>query len=266
MQKSEIRAKIAALKKEYISQKTVTDTLKICVNGTFGKLGSKYSFLYSPQLMIQTTLSGQLALLMLIERMNDAGIKVVSANTDGIVLYGNKDLERPMNEIAWEWMLSTGYELERTDYRALASRDVNNYLAVKPDGKTKGKGIFASSGLAKNPDCQIVYDAVADRISTGKPIEKTIRECKDISRFVTVRNVTGGAVWSGQYLGKAVRYYYADIFPYDECIHYKKNGNKVPKSEGSRPLMELPDCFPDDVNYAVYEGAARKLLSEVGYA
>ena len=245
--------------------KVTADTLKITINGTFGKLGSKYSFLYSPQLMIQTTLSGQLALLMLIERMNAEGIQVVSANTDGIVLYGHKDLEGFMNETAWEWMLSTGYELERTDYRVLASRDVNNYLAVKPDGKVKGKGIFASPGLAKNPDCQIVYDAVAERIANGTPLEQTIRDCKDISRFVTIRRVTGGALWDGQYLGKAVRYYYSKDVPSLQAIHYQKNGNKVPKSQGTKPLMQLPDSFPDDVDYPVYEVEAERLLCEVGY-
>jgi hypothetical protein len=30
--------------------------------------------------------------------------------------------------------------------------------------------------------------------------------------------------------------------------------------------MVLPDTFPDDVNYKVYEDAAVKLLWEVGYA
>ena len=50
--------------------KVTADTLKICVNGSFGKLGSKYSALYAPELLIQTTLTGQLALLMLIESYN----------------------------------------------------------------------------------------------------------------------------------------------------------------------------------------------------
>ena len=39
--------------------------------------------------------------------------------------------------------------MEYTEYRALYSINVNNYLAVKPDGKTKGKGQFAIGGLAK---------------------------------------------------------------------------------------------------------------------
>lgn len=245
--------------------KVTADVLKIVINGTFGKLGSKYSFLYSPDLMAQTTISGQLALLMLIERMELAGIRVVSANTDGIVLHAPKALNGPMECVAWDWMLDTSYELERTNYRAISSRDVNNYVAVMRNGKTKGKGVFAAPSLAKNPDCQIVYDAVAARIANGTPIERTIRKCDDIRRFVTVRRVTGGASWRGENIGKAIRYYYATSVPSDEIIRYVKNGNKVPMSEGTRPLMQLPDAFPADVDYDVYLVAAERLLCEVGY-
>lgn len=257
-----VKRRLDAKRKGY---KVTADVLKIVVNGTFGKLGSMYSFLYSPDLMAQTTLSGQLALLMLIERMELSGIRVVSANTDGIVLHAPKALNGPMECIAWDWMLDTSYELERTNYRSIASRDVNNYVAVMMNGKTKGKGIFAAPSLAKNPDCQIVYDAVAARIANGTPIERTIRRCDDIRRFVTVRRVTGGALWRGENIGKAIRYYYATSVPSEETIRYVKNGNKVPKSEGTRPLMQLPLSFPDDVDYDVYLVAAEKLLCEVGY-
>jgi DNA polymerase elongation subunit (family B) len=245
--------------------KVTADVLKIVINGTFGKLGSMYSFLYSPDLMAQTTITGQLALLMLIERMEIAGIKVVSANTDGIVLHGPKALDVKMQCVAWDWMLDTSYELERTNYSAIASRDVNSYVAVMLNGKTKGKGVFATMGLAKNPDCQIVYDAVAARIANGTPIERTIRKCDDIRRFVTVRRVTGGALWRGENIGKAIRYYYATSVKSEETINYIKNGNKVPMSEGTRPLMQLPDAFPTDVDYDVYLVAAERLLCEVGY-
>jgi hypothetical protein len=80
-----------------------------------------------------------------------------------------------------------------------------------------------------------------------------------------VRRVTGGGVWGDEYLGKAVRYYYATSVAPDQAITYQKNGNKVPKSLGTRPLMVLPDALPDDIDYQVYENEARKLLAGVGY-
>lgn len=247
--------------------KVTADTLKICVNGSFGKLGSKYSPLYAPDLLIQTTLTGQLALLMLIEKVTLAGATVKSANTDGIVVLCDKENVADILTVAFDWELTTSYELERTDYKALASRDVNNYVAVTTDGKVKGKGVFAKGGLAKNPDCKIVFEAVAKFISTGETIEKTINECEDITKFIMLRRVNGGAVWRGEKLGKAVRYYHSsDTDLMGECIRYATNSNTVPKSIGCRPLMTLPDTIPNDINHSMYINQAKELLKEVGYA
>jgi DNA polymerase elongation subunit (family B) len=258
-----VTERIAAKKQ---GDNVVANTLKIFLNGSFGKLGSKYSLLYAPDLLLQTTITGQLALLMLIERMEDVGIQIVSANTDGIVCYAPKSLIHECNAVAFEWELDTSYQLETTDYVKLASRDVNNYLAVKTDGKVKGKGVFASTGLAKNPDGSIVKTAVALCVAKNIPVEKTIKECQDITQFVTVRRVTGGAVWQDEYLGKAVRFYYSTEVPKDTCIHYAKNSNRVPMSGGGKPLMTLPDTFPSDVDYQVYVQMAHDLLKEVGHA
>jgi hypothetical protein len=189
----------------------------------------------------------------------------MSANTDGIVCNAPTSMLDKMHSIAFDWELDTGYVLEQTDYNAVASRDVNNYIAVKTDGKIKGKGVFANTGLAKNPDCHIVKKAVAYKIARNIPIYQTVMDCEDITEFVTVRKVTGGAVWEGGYLGKAVRYYYSTEVNPDTCIHYAKNSNRVPNSGGAKPLMDLPKTFPKDVNYVVYIKAANKLLKEVGY-
>lgn len=245
--------------------KVTAETLKIAVNGSFGKLGSKYSALYAPDLLIQTTVTGQLALLMLIERLELAGVRVVSANTDGIVVYHRRDMQSTVDRITWGWMLDTSYRLEKTEYLAIASRDVNNYIAVKLDGKYKGKGVFASSGLSKNPDMPIIYRAVAEHVAGGKHYAQTIRDSRDVCEFVAVRRVQGGAQWRGELLGKAVRFYLSSKVPQDECIHYATNSNRVPKSAGARPLMTLPKEFPDDIDYEAYTVAAEKLLCEVGY-
>jgi len=241
------------------------NTLKIVINGSFGKLGSKWSALYAPDLLIQTTVTGQLALLMLIERLELAGVSVVSANTDGIVIHTSKANESLIEEIAFDWEMSTSYELERTDYKAIASRDVNNYVAVTGYG-VKGKGVFAKTGLMKNPDLPIIYEAVAKEVADGTPAAETIRACDDIAKFVSVRKVTGGAVWRDIKLGKTVRFYYSTDVAEDESIRYAKNSNRVPKSAGAKPLLDLPETFPKDVDYNAYITAADKLLCEIGYA
>jgi acetolactate synthase regulatory subunit len=240
----------------------VAGSLKIVVNGSYGKLGSKYSILYSPDLLIQVTLTGQLALLMLIERLELAGISVVSANTDGIVVKCPVGLQALLAQIVAQWCKDTNFETEEMEYLALYSRDVNNYIAVKKDGTFKSKGAYAEMGIDKNATGQISVDAVTALLVKGIPIRESVRTCKDIRKFVFVRTVNGGAVKDGQYLGKAVRWYYAEGEEGD--IIYARSGNRVPRSEGARPLMELPDTFPADVDFSWYEAEAEKMLASIG--
>jgi hypothetical protein len=72
-------------------------------------------------------------------------------------------------------------------------------------------------------------------------------------------------MWEGDELGKAVRFYHSATVDKEVCLTYAKNGNKVPNSDGCRPLMQLPETFPSDVNYEYYIAEAEELLREVGY-
>jgi hypothetical protein len=266
--REEILLKISNLEKELSAEKSQADGGKIQINGSFGKFGNRWSTLYSPQLLIQVTITGQLALLMLIERLHEARIPVVSANTDGVVIKCPKSLQLRMGDVVAGWEIDTGFETEATQYSALYSRDVNNYVAVKHDGTAKTKGAYADPGLSKNPTNQICVDAVIAKITKGESISKTIRECTDIRKFVTIRAVRGGAIWDGFYLGKAVRWYYSKTS--NSAIHYKMpnktgNHNKVARTDGCRPLMNLPDALPSDVDFAWYIREARSILEDIGY-
>lgn len=169
---------------------------KIMLNGTFGKTGSPYSILFAPQMLIQTTIPGQLSLLMLIEWHEHYGIPVISANTDGIVINCPRHLLATSDALIEEWQRRTGLEMENKDYRALYARDVNNYFAIPSSGKVKRKGEYAKAGLIakKNPDCEICSDAVSDYLAKGIPIDYTIATCRDIRKFVTMQKVDGGGV------------------------------------------------------------------------
>jgi hypothetical protein len=43
------------------------------------------------------------------------------------------------------------------------------------------------------------------------------------------------------------------------------SGNKVPKSEGAKPLMILPTQLPDDLDFDYYANAANQVLFDLGY-
>lgn len=257
--------------------KTIADSLKIVLNGAFGKLGSKYSILFAPELLIRTTITGQLALLMLIEDMELNGIPVVSANTDGIIVKTPAGLEARRDGILKAWELATGLETEETKYAAVFSRDVNNYIAFKPDGKYKAKGCFGESGVSpkasptgKNPDIDICSDAVIAFLRDGTPLYSTIRQCTDIRKFVTVATCSGGGYWegSGEVLGKTVRWYYGRNSTYGirstKLRNGQTKGNLVGGSTGSVPCMRLPATLPADIDYGFYEREAYKMLGTLG--
>lgn len=181
---------------------------KIMLNGTFGKTLGAYGVLRAPKMGIQTTLIGQLCLLMLIEWHERYGIAVISANTDGIVIKCPRHMVHVSEALIAEWQRRTGLEMETAEYLAVYSRDVNNYVAVKakfdpvakqwtrePDG-VKRKGELAPTDLImkKAPDCEICADAVAAFLEKGTPLLYTIASCRDIRKFVTIQNVAGGAV------------------------------------------------------------------------
>lgn len=257
--------------------KTIADSLKIVLNGAFGKLGSKYSILFAPELLIRTTITGQLALLMLIENLELHSIPVISANTDGIIVKTPAGYEALRDAIIKDWEQRTGLETEETKYSAVFSRDVNNYIAFKPDGSHKAKGCFGESGVSpeasptgKNPGIDICSDAVIEYLARGTPLFTTIRQCQDIRKFLTVATCSGGGYWegSGEILGKTVRWYYGRNSTYGirstKLRNGQTQGNLVGGSMGSVPCMRLPDKMPDDIDYGFYEREAYKMLGTLG--
>lgn len=192
---------------EYEEAATGDSGGKIMINGTFGKTMSAFSVLFAPKMGIQTTISGQLSLLMLIEWHELYGIPVVSANTDGIIVKCPRHMVHISEALIAEWQRRTGLEMETVEYLAVYSRDINNYIAIKskfdPDTKTwtresggvKRKGEYAPTSLImkKAPDVEICSDAVAEYLERGTSIEYTIAACRDIRKFVTIQNVNDKA-------------------------------------------------------------------------
>jgi len=253
----------------------VSENLKIAVNGTFGKTGSPYSILYAPDVMVQILLGGQLYLLMKIERLEQAGIPVISANTDGCLMYCPRDMEQIMLNVVKEWEETTGFETEETRYKAVYARDVNAYMAIKEDNTIKGKNVYYDPWRAnasarelywrfqKNPTCQICVEAIEQLLLNNVPLDQTITKCSDITRFVAIKNVTGGAHWDGNYLGKVVRWYYGKEAK--GTINYINSNRIVADTEGAVPLMDLPNEFPSDVDFDYYVQRAKGLLTDTGY-
>jgi len=265
----QIREKITELKVERDRWKAKADGEKVSAVGVFGKLGSSYSALYAPRLLLAITLTGQLSLLTLIEKFEANGIPVQSANTDGLIVICSRAKEAEFISIVAEWEQQTGFQTERTDYRSIYNASVNSYLAIKTDGKSKRKGPLAdpwSEGdsrgqMSKNPQMIILSEAVLRLVTDGTPLAETIRGCVDPRKFVTVINVKGGAVWRGHKVGRVARFYWSTN---GEAISYADGSRKVAKTDGARPLPELVNTLPLDLDYPRYVAEAEKLAGELG--
>lgn len=242
--------------------KVIVETLKIVLNGTFGKLGDRWSKLFSPSQMIQVTITGQLAIMMLIETFTLRGIKVTSANTDGVTAYVPRDKSLEYYDLCFEWERKTGLTLEFANYQWQYNRDVNNYFALTDKGKVKRKGVFEKTGLKKNAANEICADSVVERIVNGTDIRTTIENCRDIRKFLNVRRVNGGAEKDGEFIGKTVRWYYSKNAK--GIFTIKGKGHKVSRTNGAMPLMVLPEKFPDDIDYNWYVREAYGLLEDCG--
>lgn len=268
----EIKAKRLEHKKA--GNKLESDSLKLTINGSFGKFGSNYSKLFAPELLIHVTLTGQLLLIMLIEELINNDVEILSTNTDGIEYKVHKSKEKEIETIINNWSKLTGMEMEHGTYKALYSRDVNNYVAVY-DKEPKAKGAYAPTTISKDAEFSIVYKAIREYLHKGTYLEDTINKCDDVREFIACKSATGGAEWINPltnekiFIGKVARWVYS-----------RKNGNaiykikasktgsftKVPTTDYAVPIMELPynNEIPDYLDKEYYILLAIERLERLG--
>jgi DNA polymerase elongation subunit (family B) len=287
---------------EYNKLDRQQNSMKLVLNSSFGQTGQRFAKIYDPWTMISTTLTGQLTLMMVIEKLYLKGFSTYYANTDGITLLAKKKDVPKIQKITQDFDDITGLEMEYNFFKSSHIRDVNNFVNITDTGDVKAKGVYAGRDLEKNPQTPIVFEAVRLYLQKGKSIEKTIRKCKVVADFCSSRNVTGGAMYpkgempefipegweeslirnkrvtqtmlkakeklkatwvqkNGKYLGKVVRFYYSTK---GHTLHYKKSGNKVPMSDGAKPMMDLKKKLPKDLDYQWYIDYAYRMLRDLG--
>jgi hypothetical protein len=168
--------------------------LKLFLNSTYGATNDINNILNDPNSANSVCINGQLLLLDLVEKVEHLG-EVLQINTDGIYMYLGEFGEESdiklnnIKELAKEWEIRTGLQLEWDIYSKLFQRDVNNYIIVEPNGKYKSKGEVKKRSPVDN-DLPIVSEALVDYCVKGTPIEKTINDCDDLIKFQKVVKLT----------------------------------------------------------------------------
>jgi len=169
--------------------KGVVMSLKYAGNCPYGKSSDMTSWLYDKKMTLSTCLTGEFSLLMLIEEMELNGFRCIMANTDGATFIVPKNKRDLYEQIKKEWLAKTTkvltYELEQTHFKKLIFSSVNDYIGIKTDGEFKMKGDFMKDfELHKNKSARIVPIALEKYYTEDIPIDKTIKEHKNIFDFV----------------------------------------------------------------------------------
>lgn len=171
--------------------KTIDEGFKKTANGTFGLTKSKFSWLYDPTMTTYICISGQLYILMLIERIEElTDCIVIYSNTDGFTVRIPKGSEEDFYRICQQWMDYTKFTLEYTKYKRMILSDINSYLMITDDGTPKQKGRFLTDKpVTKGYQNPIVAKALNEYYLKGIPPKETIRGEKDLFMFIRAQRV-----------------------------------------------------------------------------
>lgn len=170
------------MRKNFDKKSAENAMLKLALNGTYGNSNSEYSPFYDSKFTMSITINGQLSLCMIVEQLLKLdGIQILACNTDGLTFKRKRSQEAEVRAIIEWWQGVTKLELERCDYSKLVVRDVNSYLAIKPDGGLKNKGAYEWKDLPnhKNQSFLICKMAAEQYIVNNVDPEEFIRNHKD---------------------------------------------------------------------------------------
>jgi len=159
--------------------------LKLALNGTYGKSNDVYSIFYDPQFTMKITISGQLMLSLLAERLYYQGFQIIQVNTDGITIQMRRDEKPVVDAICKQWEQDTRLSLEFVEYQRMFIRDVNNYIAQKTDGSVKRKGAYQYEIEWHQNASALVVPKVAEQVLIyDKPIRETVMNWPDKMDFM----------------------------------------------------------------------------------
>jgi len=278
------RLELKPLAKNDKKIKGIVGALKLAVNSVYGKSSDMQSWIYDRQLTMFTTITGELSLLMLIEKYECNGINVISANTDGVTIKIRKDLVDKMHEINKWWSDVTQYELERTDYSKIIFSTVNDYLAIKTNGEIKKKGDFLTDfELHKNKSARIVPIALEQYFVNNIPINDTICSCNNIYDFCLRQKASKDFHYEGlnkatgekTVYNKLIRYYVSNTgekllkMKNEEC---DTNAAAISQVEAGEWVCNVCNHLPKNtdvvtagINYDYYIEKAERIIHKIQY-
>lgn len=219
---------------------------KIADNAISGQLKDQYSPLYDPRENNAVCVNGQLLLVDLIEKLEPYIELLIQSNTDGILIkLKSIDDYELIDDIVWEWEQRTGMRMGFDIYTKVFQKDVNNYLLVNAEGKTKTKGAYTKALSRVDNDLPIINKAMVDYMTKGIPVEKTIMDCDELIMFQKVVKLSGKywRAWHNEkYMAEKCYRVFASTNARDTFIGKCKEPGATIEKFGNTPEQ----CFVDN--------------------
>lgn len=253
--------------------KVINQTYKLALNGISGMLQSEYSWCYDPKTVLKLRLNCQLMLLMLTERLINLGCPIGQLNTDGIMYMAPRCCIDDVMNACKEWEQITKFELEHEYFEAFYQYAVNDYIGVyKGFSEThdpkliKTKGLFIREPiLGKGMAPQIIAIALVEYFINKTPVEKTIKGCTDIKKFLTFQKVSKDyfVEYAGNVITHINRYYMStNGWKIRKCKIGTTKYEDICATSGVTLFNKLIDINPKDahINYNWYCNEAYKII------
>ncbi len=247
---------------------------KLVNNKTYGGMKDKYNALYDPLNANNICVTGQLALLLLIE-MLEPYVELIQSNTDGLIvkLYNLDDYE-VIDDICYEWECMTGVKLAFDPIiTKIYQKDVNNYLFINEFNEVESKGAYVKSLSLLDNDLPIVNKALKEYMINNTPVETTINKCDELIDFQKIVKLSGKYDWvelnGNTYTNKCYRVF-ASKSESDSIIYKCKTGGKRDKFANTpeRCFLENGDIrdmkVPDKLDRQYYIDLAHERLRQFG--
>ena len=213
-------------------------SIKLELNGVYGKSNSEHSAFYDPKYTMAITINGQLLICMLAEKLMEVST-LLQANTDGVTVKLLKgDLHKVFAIIEW-WEQLTKLKLEYVFYSKMIIKDVSNYMAISTDNKVKRKGAAFKTHkeleLHENHSALIINEAIsAYFISNVQPEQYILQDIEEngLTHFFMRAKVQKGH--------QLVARTFIDI-PLQKLVRYVVTNTGVSLIKIMPPLAKKPD-------------------------
>lgn len=266
------------LNAKHSGQKTKNLALKLVLNSVTGKMQQETSWMYDPFSVFKIRINGQLVLLMLVDILLQYNCKIIQVNTDGVMFVGKREIESRLRESVTELEQKTKLTFEADYYEAFYQYAVNDYFGViegysksKDPNLIEKKGMFITkTNLGKGLAPTIIPEAVIKYFVENIPIETTIKECKDIKKFMIGQRVD--KKFEVEYNDKKIQRINRFYASTNGCYLYK-----IKKEDGKLSYTNLltksgvtllnkyddADIKCRHINYVYYLSEARKIIEKL---